>query len=470
MRKLGCGRYFNVVDIGNGIVKKIPKENESIHHMIKEMVILKYLNHNNIASIKKVGFVENTYIVYMNKYFNITKKINCVDFIKDISDVLVYIHSNNITHRDIKPDNIMVDSMNNIKLIDWGLSGLKSSLSRSKYYFTFRYRPIEMLKGYDGNSKKGDIWSLAITVLEIYHNFKMTTKNERQTLQAILDKFGNDSPTPQKIMQLFKGMKINIATCISGMLNYNSYNRWSAEQIIMYLEKPITPSMIQLPRWNVSLNVFAHSSKSYIYLYDITIAVCIHLDFNSKVLMSTVIISKEYMDKIYDYKDEKIDIPLIKEHEIREIIVASMFLSICLYENCDYEISDLQESLFIYDKYKIKLNTNTLMNQVFKILNVLKCDILHDMVFNTDAKSINNMSINFCYMLLLLIDNYMGDIEGAVVYLRLYTIGESNYLKVKMEKTVDQMEYFKLICKNRNGLRDLIYEEVPQEDIIVKSS
>ena len=41
-----------------------------------------------------------------------------------ILDVLEYIHSQGICHRDVKPENMLLDSEGNLKIIDFGLSAV----------------------------------------------------------------------------------------------------------------------------------------------------------------------------------------------------------------------------------------------------------------------------------------------------------------------------------------------------------
>ena len=57
-------------------------------------------------------------------------------------------HRNNIIHRDIKPANYVVDSLCNVKLIDFGLSKQQSvDALMTKQAITIFYRSPEVLLG-----------------------------------------------------------------------------------------------------------------------------------------------------------------------------------------------------------------------------------------------------------------------------------------------------------------------------------
>ena len=44
--------------------------------------------------------------------------------LSQILDVLEYMHSHGICHRDVKPENMLLDSEGNLKVIDFGLSAV----------------------------------------------------------------------------------------------------------------------------------------------------------------------------------------------------------------------------------------------------------------------------------------------------------------------------------------------------------
>lgn len=78
-----------------------------------------------------------------------------------------YIHSNNVVHRDLKLENILLqkkDDPYNLKIIDFGISGLLSKVGGEIIHAgTMMYSPPEVVSEEDLSSNpKIDIWSLGV--------------------------------------------------------------------------------------------------------------------------------------------------------------------------------------------------------------------------------------------------------------------------------------------------------------------
>ncbi|EQL03610.1 Serine/threonine-protein kinase domain protein [Ophiocordyceps sinensis CO18] len=83
-------------------------------------------------------------------------------------DALSYLHAKGITHRDLKLDNIIVQTRQpmHIKLIDFNVS---SDLAQMKTYVgTRRYLAPEILEHARLYDSKADIWSLGIMAMELF--------------------------------------------------------------------------------------------------------------------------------------------------------------------------------------------------------------------------------------------------------------------------------------------------------------
>lgn len=99
-----------------------------------------------------------------NKYFN---QSLVSTWIFQLILVSQYIHSCNIIHRDIKPQNIFVDKNMNLKIGDFGVSKLLDGTENCKTTAgTPYYCSPEVMKSQQ-YSKKTDIWSLGCVIYEI---------------------------------------------------------------------------------------------------------------------------------------------------------------------------------------------------------------------------------------------------------------------------------------------------------------
>lgn len=88
---------------------------------------------------------------------------------KQLTEALAYMHSHRILHRDLKPQNLLVDKEGHIKLADFGLSRSFSLPTRTYTHevVTMWYRAPELLLGSKLYCTGIDIWSLGCIMVEM---------------------------------------------------------------------------------------------------------------------------------------------------------------------------------------------------------------------------------------------------------------------------------------------------------------
>lgn len=181
-----CVYKSKQADSGNYSIIKITP------YLHKQHCILKSVSHINDVHLLTPFSVEKykdfTVSVYPYKVSVIDKIISgklCFDELLtlalDLCDGIIRLHSNNILHLDISPNNIYLNDDNTFCIGDFSFSQKKSNNKiRRNIYFTEGYSPPEF-KTYSKNlvqiNELSDEYSLAKTILSLCHGYNTSAKD-----------------------------------------------------------------------------------------------------------------------------------------------------------------------------------------------------------------------------------------------------------------------------------------------------
>lgn len=176
---------------------------------IREISLMKELKHENIVSLHDVIHTENKLMLvfeYMDKdlkkYMDTRGDRGQLDYvtIKSFMQQLLlgiaFCHDNRVLHRDLKPQNLLINHKGKLKLADFGLArafGIPVN-TFSNEVVTLWYRAPDVLLGSRTYNTSIDIWSAGCIMAEMYTGRPLFpgTTNEDQ-LQKIFRLMGTPS-------------------------------------------------------------------------------------------------------------------------------------------------------------------------------------------------------------------------------------------------------------------------------------
>jgi serine/threonine-protein kinase len=211
---------------------------------VREARTVAQLEHPNIVPIYKVGSHANEvlYIIMrcvdgpaLRQLLDKSRRLSVGDAVRitrQVADALGYAHRQGVVHRDVKPDNILLDSAGRVLVTDFGIAKAAEAASGAQLTTqgmvvgTPHYMSPEQATG-DRIDTRSDIYSLGIV---LYQMLAGELPFDGESAQAILMKQATATPTP--IRRLRRDVSPELAGVLDRMLAKEPAERFQTAEAV----------------------------------------------------------------------------------------------------------------------------------------------------------------------------------------------------------------------------------------------
>ena len=190
------------------------QDKEGIADLEMECAVARSLTHPNIVrvhgmehasgiSFMVMDYVQGRSLRKILKEEGALPPARALEIVVRLSSALAYAHSKHVFHRDVKPENVLVDREGNPLLLDFGVARLlaRTTEKRDTRVGTLEYMPPELLHGSAGTN--GDIWALGVILYELLTGVRPFTGAMGEVVSKISsDQKHDESPLQHRSINL----------------------------------------------------------------------------------------------------------------------------------------------------------------------------------------------------------------------------------------------------------------------------
>lgn len=255
--------------------QRLAKNENFIKRFIREARSAGQLNHPNIVRAIDAGEDEGIYFFAMEyvdgkngaeimKQEGVFAEKRAVQIFREVAQGLKHAHAHNIIHRDVKPDNILINRMGTAKICDLGLARAieddDMSLTRTgRTMGTPYYLSPEQARARKDIDARTDIYSLGVT---LYHMLSGNPPFAGDSAAAVMAQHISEPPKP--LSESVPGIHHGLAAIIHKCMEKQPDQRYASMDDLIHdislLEQGKPPEALRKKKLR-QLHAFHHDAK-----------------------------------------------------------------------------------------------------------------------------------------------------------------------------------------------------------------